>query len=582
MIRLKTIWCIAIAAVALLGLGKEAEASHFRGGTLTYENLGPLNDGGVNNDWIVIKATLTLIQRGSAHCGATIPAGEGGTGNDTLSCCDGSGLPSGCVGRWRGAYNSQFTWGAGGQPHPTLSVSTPAFMQPTGQTADAFIIGYMEVIAENTAQDFLVTRLDLYRIYPPATAMTTATWGSCCWAAGILGPSTSNYTLQTTIPVSGGNQAPRFNHPLALYACSGSAFTFDLGVVDPEGDPVQVTLTPTTGGADQQTPPLTVSSTGVVSWSSPLAGAWAIQLNAADDQGTSAASQFVLNVQTCTTTPPVATLAPPSQMVTPETQACTDVTLSDADTADTLTVTALPALPGVVLAPATALDPNQTNPFMFSYCWTPTTAHEQSYDVLFTVTDNGNPPLTSQSTATFEVQAAPAPTITLDPVGVDKTVEEGQCLTFTATAADASGIDTFVAGPTALPSFCTETPVVPDGISLECCPAIGETGTYMIDFTATDLDPFPKNTLTTVNLEVTMIPVPDAGVPDAGVEDSGVADAGVEDAAVDDTDAAANLDAGGGSGEDGGGCCRASSPGAGSLALALLTLCLLFGRRRRT
>jgi uncharacterized protein (TIGR03382 family) len=68
---------------------------------------------------------------------------------------------------------------------------------------------------------------------------------------------------------------------------------------------------------------------------------------------------------------------------------------------------------------------------------------------------------------------------------------------------------------------------------------------------------------------------PDAGVPDAGAADAGAPDGGGPDAA------APEPDAGMPPGDEGGGCCDASSsPGEGALALSLVTLLALRRRRR--
>jgi hypothetical protein len=79
-----------------------------------------------------------------------------------------------------------------------------------------------------------------------------------------------------------------------------------------------------------------------------------------------------------------------------------------------------------------AFDPlNQT------FTWTPDYTQAENYNVLFTVTDNGTPPMSASETITITVGNVNRPPI-LNPIG-DKTVDEGQLLQFTITAEDPDG-----------------------------------------------------------------------------------------------------------------------------------------------
>jgi hypothetical protein len=72
------------------------------------------------------------------------------------------------------------------------------------------------------------------------------------------------------------------------------------------------------------------------------------------------------------------------------------------------------------------------------FTWTPASDQAGSYpNVLFTVTDNGNPPMSASETITITVGDVNRPPV-LKPIG-DKTINEGQLLQFTVTATDPDG-----------------------------------------------------------------------------------------------------------------------------------------------
>ncbi len=95
----------------------------------------------------------------------------------------------------------------------------------------------------------------------------------------------------------------------------------------------------------------------------------------------------------------------------------------------------------------------------WTFTWTPAFGKDGSYqDILFTVTDNGNPPLSDSETITITVGDVNRPP-ELNPVG-DKQVDEGETLEFTVTATDPDSGDALSYSANNLPpgaSFNTDT-----------------------------------------------------------------------------------------------------------------------------
>jgi hypothetical protein len=77
------------------------------------------------------------------------------------------------------------------------------------------------------------------------------------------------------------------------------------------------------------------------------------------------------------------------------------------------------------------------DPTTQTFSWTPDYTQAGNYNVLFSVTDNGTPPMSASEEITVTVGNVNRPPV-LNPIG-DKTVNEGQLLQFTITATDPDG-----------------------------------------------------------------------------------------------------------------------------------------------
>jgi hypothetical protein len=114
------------------------------------------------------------------------------------------------------------------------------------------------------------------------------------------------------------------------------------------------------------------------------------------------------------------------------------------------------------------------------FSWTPDYTQAGNYNVLFTVTDNGTPPLSASETITITVGNVNRPPV-LDPIG-NKTVNEGQVLTIKITATDPDG-DTLTYSASNLPSGATFDPV---SQTFTWVPNYDQAGNYSVRFTVTD------------------------------------------------------------------------------------------------
>ncbi|MCP4285940.1 MAG: hypothetical protein GY792_16035, partial [Gammaproteobacteria bacterium] len=116
------------------------------------------------------------------------------------------------------------------------------------------------------------------------------------------------------------------------------------------------------------------------------------------------------------------------------------------------------------------------------FTWTPGYDQSNTYpDVLFTVTDDGNPPLSGSEAITITVENVNRAPV-LAPIG-NKTVNEGEVLQFTVTASDPDG-DALTYSASNLPPGATFNPATQ---VLSWTPEDGQAGTYPdVLFTVTD------------------------------------------------------------------------------------------------
>jgi hypothetical protein len=195
-------------------------------------------------------------------------------------------------------------------------------------------------------------------------------------------------------------------------------------------------------------------------------GSYSIRVKTTDSQGLWFKKVFTITVTNVNETP---LLDPIGNMTLEEGTTVTGTLAATDPDADTLiwSSTILPS--GASLDPATG-----------AFSWAIGYDQAGSYDITFTVTDDGTPNLTDQETITItvtNVNRAPV----LDPVG-GKSVDENTNLAFTLTATDPDG-DTLTYSSTTLPDGATLDPATG---AFSWTPGYNQSGSYPITFTVTD------------------------------------------------------------------------------------------------
>ena len=120
------------------------------------------------------------------------------------------------------------------------------------------------------------------------------------------------------------------------------------------------------------------------------------------------------------------------------------------------------------------------NPSTRTFNWTPTYDQAGSYNVTFTVTDNGTPSLNDSEVVTITVNNVNRSPV-LDPIGA-KSVNEGGNLSFTITGSDPDG-DTLTYSVTGLPSGATFNAATR---TFDWTPGYTQSGSYNVTFAVSD------------------------------------------------------------------------------------------------
>jgi hypothetical protein len=123
------------------------------------------------------------------------------------------------------------------------------------------------------------------------------------------------------------------------------------------------------------------------------------------------------------------------------------------------------------------------NPATQTFTWTPDYSQAGNYQgVLFTVTDDGTPPLSAQEAITISVGDVNRPP-RLNPIG-NKSVYRGQTLTFTVTGSDPDGGQTLTYAASNLPPGASFNPATQ---TFTWAPGSGQAGSFPnVVFTVTD------------------------------------------------------------------------------------------------
>lgn len=279
-------------------------------------------------------------------------------------------------------------------------------------------------------------------------------------------PAASDFEI-VTITVGNVNRPPVLGaiNP-SQSASSGQPFSLIVSASDPDGDTVRFTGSNLPTGAVLTD---NLNGTATLAWTPTPAqtGAFPNVTIAVTDNGSpaqTATAQFTITV-VAGNRPPV--LAPIGAKTVAVSQALAfTATATDPD-GNALTFSAgnLPA--GATLSPAGA------------FSWTPTASQTGSFSVTITVTDNGTPPQSDSETISITVGNANRPPV-LSPIGA-KSVNEGQALSFTASASDPDG-NALTFSSSSLPLGATFTPA---GV-FSWTPSFTQGGNYSVGIQVSD------------------------------------------------------------------------------------------------
>ncbi|MCB9637469.1 MAG: tandem-95 repeat protein [Myxococcales bacterium] len=451
------------ACFGLLWGAQEARASHFRGGTLTYKQIGTTRQ---------VTYTMEAYFRRSAFCTSS----------------------TSCIGQ-------------------TFNLGSLVIVNKAGNPAHSASMAInATVVSEDISEDTVVFRwTSAAYTFPTQTTGNPAVpvidyeayWSSCCWINGASGPQSSNWELRINVHLD-GNSDPTIGSNTYYEWCAGIPFTQNVNASDPDNDPLSYDLFFKPTG-------MVIDPTGQISWPAPTAagtGSYHVfSVRVTDSRGASTYRDYLMFVRpigNCNNKPPVLSVTPPSAVVKPNVQTCTTVTVTDPDVGQTLRLSSiLPALTGATTNPSPI--PNGASPRTFTYCWTPALADEgKTIKVVFEFKDNGTPNLSGQGTFEITVSAGGIPEFTITPPGEIKEVSQGGTLTFDVKASDpdGNGITAFTFTP-GLATFCTGTKIGSDLWRITCAPGANQTATnYNLLFSATDGDGIPKTANKTIQIRV--------------------------------------------------------------------------------
>jgi len=441
---------------------------------------------------------LNPIGNKSVAEGATLSFTIGATDPDTGQTLtySASGLPNGA------AFNPQtatFTWTPGydaagaytnvtftaaDNGNPPLSASEQVTLTVTNSNR-APVLGTLagQSVAEGATLSYTVPASDpdndplTYGASGlPAGANFDPQAGTLIWTPGYdaagsytVTVTASDATLsasgQVTIAVADTNRPPQLAATPYQAVPEGVALTFSLSATDPDGGQAlsySAHDLPDGAGFDP--------GTATFSWTPTYgqAGTYYVMLTVSDGSLTDS-KMAVIGVSHVNRPPTLGHIG--NKTINEGLTLTFTLAAADPDEGDELTFAASSLPTGATFDPATR-----------RFTWTPTYWQAGSYQsVLFTVTDNGTPPLAASEAITItvgDVNRAPS----LNPIG-NQTVNEGQTLAFTIGGTDPDSGQTLSYAASNLPTGATFNPATR---SFAWTPTYGQAGNYLVTFTVTD------------------------------------------------------------------------------------------------
>lgn len=315
-------------------------------------------------------------------------------------------------------------------------------------------------------------------------------------------------TVQITVnstPVVQANPAGPFvvqvNQPLTFEVLASDPDLTDMITLSVIDLPVGATMNP-----PLPLPGLGSGISSVFDWTPAAnqAGNYLVTYSVTDG---SAASQTTVSITVEANDPPVCQITPAGPFTVLVGELLTfNVSASDPNPLDTITLSVNGLPSGATMNPALPL-PGPASGISSDFSWTPAPGQEGSYQVLYTVVDNGGLQDTCSAQITVLPAAANQPPVCQVTAAGPFTIDEGDPLSFTVSASDPDSADTITLSVNGLPAGATMTPPLPfsgpaSGISsvFDWTPASGQAGNYLISYMVFD----DQGASSTCNVEITV------------------------------------------------------------------------------
>jgi hypothetical protein len=343
---LLTLGLVLGVVVSLTFATTEAQASHFRGGTISWVPTGTTGE---------VEFRIKWFERGG-----TTPVGSA----DSIAITFGDGF----VGTATGT-----------------------------------------VTANNAAEDWYTSDMKVKHVYA-GTGPYTAFVSNCCRLSppssyangnGLNNSSDQTIRLETLVRPRSGNNSPTSSLPPIVTTSKSTNATFTIPVSDLERDPIRfrlATVAEKGGGTNTQPSNLSINpNTGVVTWNNfslSTTGYYSVQVMIEDLDGSGNVKSktpldFLLKVLNVVGNRPTLSISPAGPLsVSPGNPVTFTVTGNDVDANARVTLNngGLPS--GMVLSSGSPMNAALIPPVSSTFTWTPTVAQAGSYTISFTATDD--------------------------------------------------------------------------------------------------------------------------------------------------------------------------------------------------
>jgi hypothetical protein len=340
-IHLKKLFLKAfLGTLFLLTFVNDANASHFRYASLSWQKIGPTT--------VEFKLSITY-RRSYSALGVTNP----NVGDIVTNSGD-----------------TFFDFGDG-------NIITPSLL----------------VTAQNNAEDWVFTETTLTHVYSNSTTYTAGLL-SCCRIDDLVNASGNNFNATTLVDLTSSNKSPisAFS-PLICVPVGIANNTFFITATDPDGDPLTFSLNSTTSGITTYPSGLTVASNGLVTFNTvglTPNTQYAVQVRISDGK-TSIPVDFIIKVGSNTSAPPQFdyTVMPTDGSTitaTPGIPLLVNIKAKDPDAADIVSLSLVGQPAGTTFSPVLPASGNTSSTVLN---WTPSLAQNGSSFIVNVVASSG-------------------------------------------------------------------------------------------------------------------------------------------------------------------------------------------------